>query len=162
MSTARSDGVHEKWRESTEKFDYFILGVVGALCAYISQTFKPERIGLNPGTLELLALLVLVLGAVFGFRRVEQVNLVTLVNYRILHANERRRSRGRWSAAYTTQSVCPARCARSPSVYRFLVLAEAVLLGTESPASFWARRRKVYLAPFLSLGTRAPSTLAFM
>ena len=90
MSTARSDGVHEKWRESTEKFDYFILGVVGALCAYISQTFKPERIGLNPGTLELLALLVLVLAAVFGFRRVEQVNLATLVNYKILQANERR------------------------------------------------------------------------
>ena len=90
MSTARSDGVYEKLRESTEKFDYFILGVVGALCAYISQTFKPERIGLNPGTLELLALLVLVLGAIFGFRRVEQVNLATLVNYRVLHANERR------------------------------------------------------------------------
>lgn len=90
MSTVRSDGVHDKWRESTEKFDYFILGVVGALCAYISQTFKPERIGLNPGTLELMALLILVLGAIAGFSRVEQVNLATLINYRILHANERR------------------------------------------------------------------------
>jgi hypothetical protein len=90
MSTSRSDAVHEKWRESTEKFDYFILGVVGALCAYISQTYKPERIGLNPGTLDLLALLVLVLGAVFGFRRIEMTNLATMINQRVLHSNERR------------------------------------------------------------------------
>lgn len=90
MPTSRSDAVHEKWRESTEKFDYFILGVVGALCAYISQTYKPERIGLNPGTLDLLALLVLVLGAIFGFRRIEMTNLATMVNHRVLHSNERR------------------------------------------------------------------------
>ena len=90
MSTARSDGVYEKWRESTEKFDYFILGVLGALCAYISQTYKAERLGLNPGTLDLLALLVLVLAAVFGFRRIEAVNQGSLINHRILHAYERR------------------------------------------------------------------------
>lgn len=90
MSTSRSDGVYEKWRESTEKFDYFVLGVLGALCAYVSQTYKAERLGLNPGTLDLLALLVLVLAAVFGFRRIEEVNLATRINQRILHANERR------------------------------------------------------------------------
>lgn len=90
MSTARSDSVYEKWRESTEKFDYFILGVLGALCAYISQTYKPDRIGINPGTLELLALLVLVLGAIFGFRRIESTNQTTLINHKMLHANERR------------------------------------------------------------------------
>ena len=87
MSTARSDGVYEKWRESTEKFDYFILGVLGALCAYISQTYKAERLGLNPGTLDLLALLVLVLAAVFGFRRIEAVNQGSLINHRILHVH---------------------------------------------------------------------------
>lgn len=90
MSTSRSDGVHEKLRESNEKFDYFILGVVGALCAYISQTYKAERLGVNPGTLELLALLTLVLAAVLGFRRIEATILATTINHRILHANERR------------------------------------------------------------------------
>ena len=90
MSTARSDGVYEKWRESTEKFDYFVLGVLGALCAFISQTYKPEKIGVNSGTLELLALLVLVLGAVFGFRRIEATIQTTLINHKMLHANERR------------------------------------------------------------------------
>jgi hypothetical protein len=90
MSTERSDGVHQRWRESTEKFDYFILGVLGALCAYISQSYKPEKLGVNPGTAELLALLVLVLAAIVGFRRIEATNLATLLNHQILHANERR------------------------------------------------------------------------
>lgn len=90
MSTDRSDIVYEKWRESTERFDYFVLGVLGALCAYISQTYKAERIGVNPGTLELLALLVLVLAAIIGFRRIEAVNQSNLINHRILHSYERR------------------------------------------------------------------------
>jgi len=90
MSTDRSDGLYAKWKESTEKFDYFVLGVLGALCAYISQTYKPERVGLNPGTLELLALLVLVLGAILGFRRIEAMNQATLINHRILHSYEKR------------------------------------------------------------------------
>lgn len=88
MSTERSDGVYGTWRNSTEKFDYFVLGVLGALCAFISQTYKAERIGINPGTLELLALLVLVLGAVFGFRRIEAINQATLINHQILHSYE--------------------------------------------------------------------------
>ena len=90
MTTDRSDGLFAKWRESTEKFDYFVLGILGALCAYISQSYKPERIGLNPGTFELIALLVLVLGAVLGFRRIEAINQAKLINYRILHSYEKR------------------------------------------------------------------------
>lgn len=88
MTTERSDNVFEKWRQATEKFDYFILGVNGALCAYISQTYKPERLGTNPGTVELLALLLLVLAAVAGFRRIERTTQVTLLNHRLLRAQE--------------------------------------------------------------------------
>jgi len=89
MSTERSDGVHEKWRESTEKFDYFILGILGALCAYISQSYKPEKLAINPGTVELLSLLIFVLASIIGFRRIETTNLATLINHQILHAHER-------------------------------------------------------------------------
>jgi hypothetical protein len=90
MSTSRSDSLYEQWRESTEKLDYFVVGVVGALCAYISQNYKPEQVGINPGTIELLALLILVLGAVFGFRRIEAANHCTSLNHRILYSNETR------------------------------------------------------------------------
>ena len=90
MSIERSDKVYETWRQAVEKFDYFILGVTGALCAYISQVYKPAQVGLNPGTLELLALLLLVASAVAGFRRVENTIQVTSLNHRYLRAQEER------------------------------------------------------------------------
>ena len=90
MATERSDNIYHKWKESTEKFDYFMLGVLGALCAYLAQNYKPSQVGFNPGTLELLALLTLVLGAITGFRRIEATNLVALINHQCLYANERR------------------------------------------------------------------------
>lgn len=90
MPTDRSDKLYASWRESTEKFDYFILGIICAMCAFISQTYKPAMLGVNAGTLELIALLVLVLAAVAGFRRIEQTLLATMINHRELYANEAR------------------------------------------------------------------------
>lgn len=88
MTTERSDALYASWKQSAEKFDYFILAVLGALCAYISQSFTPEKIGINPGTFELLALLILVLSIVFGFKRIESVNQILILNHQLLHSNE--------------------------------------------------------------------------
>ncbi|MEZ5706341.1 MAG: hypothetical protein R3E56_14345 [Burkholderiaceae bacterium] len=44
MPTERSDKVYETYRQAVEKFDYFILGVTGALCAYISQVYKLAQV----------------------------------------------------------------------------------------------------------------------
>lgn len=90
MTTERSDKVFESWRQAAEKFDYFILGVTGALCAYISQVYKPAKLGLNPASLELFALVLLVGSAVAGFRRIENTIQVTSLNHRLLRANEER------------------------------------------------------------------------
>lgn len=90
MTTERSDKVFENWRQAVEKFDYFMLGVTGALCAYISQVYKPAKFGLNPASLELLALVLLVGSAVAGFRRIERTIQVTSLNHRLLRANEER------------------------------------------------------------------------
>ena len=90
MPTERSDKVFETWRQAVEKFDYFILGVTGALCAYISQVYRPAKLGVNPASLELLALTLLVASAVAGFRRVESTIQVTSLNHRYLRANEER------------------------------------------------------------------------
>jgi hypothetical protein len=84
MSTERSDALFKSWRESTEKFDYFMLGVLGALCAYVAQGYKPARIGINSGTAELIALLLLVLAAVLGFRRIEATNQAIIEPPRLL------------------------------------------------------------------------------
>lgn len=90
MTTDRSDKLHFEWRASTEKFDYFILGLISALCAFVAQGYKPTKLAVNPASLELVALLILVLGAVAGFRRIEQTLLVTSINQQILRANEGR------------------------------------------------------------------------
>jgi hypothetical protein len=90
MPTDRSDKLHSNWRDSTEKFDYFILGIISALCAFIGQGYKPTMLGVNPSTLELIALLLLVLAAVSGFRRIEKTLLATLINHKQLHAYEAR------------------------------------------------------------------------
>jgi hypothetical protein len=92
MTIERSDKIHESWRLATEKFDYFVLGVTGALCAYISQKYVPEKFGFNPGTFELLALVILVVAAVYGFRRIEKTMQLTLLNHQRLRTKEERGS----------------------------------------------------------------------
>ena len=71
MTTERSDVVYGYWRDATDKFDYFVAGVTGALTAYIGQHVRPTQLGINAGSLELLALVLLVLSVVMSFKRIE-------------------------------------------------------------------------------------------
>jgi len=90
MTTERSDKLYEASRDAHAKFDYFILGAVGALCAFIGQTFHPARLGLNPSTGELLSLLLFCSAAIAGFRRIESVNSLTRINANYLRMQEER------------------------------------------------------------------------
>ncbi|WP_372014323.1 hypothetical protein [Pseudoxanthomonas sp. 10H] len=90
MSIERSDRLYDTWRTSAEKFDYFVLGILGALCAYIANGFEAEVIGANPKTLELVALAALFGSALCGFFRVESTILLTRLNHKYLRANEQR------------------------------------------------------------------------
>jgi hypothetical protein len=81
MATDRSDKVYDYWREAAQHFDYFITGVTGALTAYVGQTIKPHRIGLNPDSLELLVLIMLVGSVIAGFKRIE----TNVTVFRIMH-----------------------------------------------------------------------------
>ena len=92
MTTDRSDKVFENWRQAAERFDYFMLGVTGALCAYVAQAYKPAKLGFNPASLELFALALLVLAGIAGFRRIEQVIYLNLLNHTYLRRNEERGS----------------------------------------------------------------------
>lgn len=71
MPTDRSDKAYEHWREASEKFDYFMTGLTGALVAYLGQALRPTRLGLNVPSLEVLAVATLVTSAVLGFKRIE-------------------------------------------------------------------------------------------
>lgn len=89
MATERSDKVHEGWRQASEKFDYFITGVTGALCAYITQTFKVQPLSVSPNTAELGALLLLVASVYAGFKRIESIVEVQRQSHNELYIGER-------------------------------------------------------------------------
>jgi len=71
-TTNRSDDLIVRANEASQKFDYFITGMTGALCAYISQTFKPSILSYTPETLELISLVVLIMSLAFGFLRIHK------------------------------------------------------------------------------------------
>jgi hypothetical protein len=71
MITDSDSKIFESWREASQKFDYFVAGLIGALVAFIGQSFKPVQIGINPGTLELFSLLILVMSFLASFKRIE-------------------------------------------------------------------------------------------
>jgi hypothetical protein len=88
MATERSDKLNEAARDGQQKFDYFILGVIGAVCAFIGQSFRPQQLGINPSSLELIAVLTLFGAGVAGFKRIEGTNRVLKMNSGYLYFQE--------------------------------------------------------------------------
>jgi hypothetical protein len=63
----------EAYREASQRFEYFILGVSVALVAYGGKTLETEKLGINPYTLEVAALLLFTASVVVGFKRIEKI-----------------------------------------------------------------------------------------
>ncbi len=82
---------YERWQISTEKFDYFVTGGTGALCAFVAQTGHFTRLGWNPSTLEAIALLILIASVVAGFMTIERMNDGMYYNHLQLHHETRAR-----------------------------------------------------------------------
>ncbi len=90
MAVDRSDKVYEYWRDAFLRFDYFVTGGTAALAAYVGQGLKPNRLGLNAGSLELLALLILVGSIAVGLKRIEEgVELFKKMHQRVYHEESR-------------------------------------------------------------------------
>jgi hypothetical protein len=90
MSQQRSILAYEHGREASQRFEYFILGVSGGLCAYIGQTLAPQRLGLSPYTLEVLSLVLLIASVIIGFKRIEKLIMCHRLNSKFLHLAEER------------------------------------------------------------------------
>ncbi len=67
----RSLLAYQSYHDTSVRFDYFVSGLTGALCAYVAQHLKPERITFSPYLLELVALGFLIASVIFAFRRLE-------------------------------------------------------------------------------------------
>jgi hypothetical protein len=91
VSEERSITAFKRHSEESLKFDYFITGLNGALCAYIVQGWKPQKLDhLGPELLEVSALVLLFLAAVAGFKRIETSVFVLTLNHTWLHSKETR------------------------------------------------------------------------
>jgi hypothetical protein len=80
--------MHQAYLVSEEKFDYFILGVIGALSAYLSQNITFLEFGFNNGTLGLVALLIIIVSGIFGYNRIEKCILVKKIDVKIASSYE--------------------------------------------------------------------------
>jgi hypothetical protein len=86
---ARSLIAQRSHSEASQKFDYFVTGLTGALCAYIVQNWKPHRVtAITPDLLEAIALVILFLAAVAGFKRIEWTLMTMQANVQWLRASE--------------------------------------------------------------------------
>ncbi len=90
MSTQRSLLAYEHAREAAQRFEYFILGISTALCAYIGQNLPPQKLGLSPYTLEVASLVLLITSVIVGFRLIEAVIMCHRINQAMLHLGEER------------------------------------------------------------------------
>ena len=86
LTTERSDKIHSWWRDSSERYDYFITGLGAALAGYVGKSATIAVIGLNQPTLELASAAAFIGSFIFGLRRIEQSTLLTrLTSDRIYH-----------------------------------------------------------------------------
>jgi len=86
MATDRSDRVYESWRQSAERFDYFLAGLAGALAGYLGKSIAIVAFGLNAPTLELLAFVAFAASLACGLKRIERFStMMKLSSKRLYH-----------------------------------------------------------------------------
>ena len=85
----QSNDLFSKEHTSSEKFDYFVCGIGGALFAYLGQAYIPQKFESWSQCLTPLALICLTLSFYSGFRRIQISNELTKLNKEMLQAHER-------------------------------------------------------------------------
>src|SRR5438128_265095 len=78
------------YREGLQRFEYFIVGVSLALCAYVGQTLRPEKLTLSSAyTIEVVSLALIIISAAIGFKRIESLVQLSRLNAQLLDAKEK-------------------------------------------------------------------------
>jgi hypothetical protein len=76
--------VFQQAREGAQRFEYFLLGISLALCAYEGKTLSPQKLGLNAYTIEVLAVLLIIVSVIFGFKHIQMMIATSSLNHEIL------------------------------------------------------------------------------
>jgi hypothetical protein len=81
--------IYRRGSESSEKFDYFVCGIAGALFAYIAKNYSPDNFRHLVSFLELVALFSLAVSFYFGLKRLEMFNAITHINHDLVSLEEK-------------------------------------------------------------------------
>src|SRR5262249_46501083 len=77
--------------QGLQRFEYFIVGVSLALCAYVGHTLHPEKVTfLSPYTIEVVSLALLIFSAGVGLKRIELLVQTSRLNGQLLDSIEKR------------------------------------------------------------------------
>jgi hypothetical protein len=84
------DVIYTHTREAAQRFEYFLLGISIALCAFVGQTLKPEKLGWNAYTVQIASVTALIASVVFGFLRVQAMIATSGLNLEIVERQTKR------------------------------------------------------------------------
>jgi hypothetical protein len=83
--------IESGYYQGLQRFEYFIVGVSLALCAYVGYTLRPEKLTfLSAYTIEVVSLALLILSAGVGLKRIESLVQTSRLNGQLLDAIEKR------------------------------------------------------------------------
>lgn len=86
VGTERSDQAYFEWRRASDKFDYFMVGLAGALTAYVGQNLEVGRFALDANTFQLLSAISFLGTVVTGLQRIEgNVTHASFMHQRLYH-----------------------------------------------------------------------------
>src|SRR5215475_14160313 len=83
--------VDSGYYQGLQRFEYFIVGVSLALCAYVGYTLHPEKLTfLSAYMIEVVSLALLILSAGVGLKRIESLVQISRLDGQLLDATEKR------------------------------------------------------------------------
>jgi hypothetical protein len=83
--------IESGYYQGLQRFEYFIVGVSLALCAYVGHTLQPEKLTLlSAYTIEVVSLALLILSVGVGLKRIESLVQTSRFNGQLLDAIEKR------------------------------------------------------------------------
>jgi len=83
--------IESGYYQGLQRFEYFIVGISLALCAYVGHALHPEKLTfLSAYTIEVISLALLILSAGVGLKRIESLVQISRLNGQLLDAIEKR------------------------------------------------------------------------
>jgi len=79
---------YEHYKEALQKFEYFLIGLIGIICGYVVQDYTPSKLDLNPSTLELISLLLFFSSFYLSIKRAENIIMGNRLNFQKLSKGE--------------------------------------------------------------------------